>query len=210
MKLGWLTLLIISLLIFSGCTFAVSTVQPVSTPQEITPTANFMPRLDPSPTPSGSTLPLTCQVTDLNVYIEETYGYCFAYPRHFTAGMHPMLNTPAIVGPALDSVDPVYASFSVEVVPANMEYTARGEAEIFLKDFSAAEIDSLAWSPIQLDGEWGWMVEPVPAMLSYRFVFVQHDGYLYRLSYWPVDIPEARADVDELAQVTIGSFAFTR
>ncbi len=48
-----------------------------------------MPRLDPSPTPSDSTLPLTCQVTDLKVYINEMDGYCFAYPMRFTLGDQP-------------------------------------------------------------------------------------------------------------------------
>ena len=33
-------------------------------PQPITATPNIMPRLNPSPTPSDSTLPLTCQVCD--------------------------------------------------------------------------------------------------------------------------------------------------
>lgn len=202
MKLRILSLLFI--LIVSGCAPALSTPGPA------TPTPNIMPRLDPSPTPSGSTLPLTCQVTDLNVHIDETNGYCFAYPNRFTMGTNPMLNTPAIVGPALEGLDPVYASFSVEVVPADMEHTARGEAEIFLENFTVVDVDSLTWNQVMIDGEWGWMVEPVPAMGSWRFVFVQHNGYLYRLSYWPVDIDAVRADVDELAQVTMASFAFTK
>jgi hypothetical protein len=28
--------------------------------------------------------------------------------------------------------------------------------------------------------------------------------------YWPVDIPEAQSDLDDLTQTTLGSFAFTK
>ena len=31
-----------------------------------------------------------------------------------------------------------------------------------------------------------------------------------RLMYWPVDIPEAQSDLDDLTQTTLGSFAFTK
>lgn len=193
------TLSLIFILIVGGCAPALSTPEPA------TPTPNIMPRLDPSPTPSGSNLPLTCQVTDLSVYIANG-DYCFAYPPRFF-----LADEGGIRGPNLDdSLTPLYVTFAVTVVPADLEYTARGEAELFLKDFTVVDIDSLTWNPIMVDGEWGWMVEPVPTMGAWRFVFVQHNGYLYRLSYWPVDIPEARADIDELAQVTIGSFAFLK
>ena len=202
MKFRFLAL--ICLLIFSGCSFALSTLEPG------TPTPDVMPRLDPSPTPSGSTLPMTCQVTDLNVYINEMDGYCFAYPTRFTLQDQPS-DKPDIQGPGYGSGgEPVHATFSVEVTPASPEFTARGEAEIFLKDFSVVDPDTFAWNQVMVDGQWGWMVEPVPTRGAWRFVFVQHNGYLYRLSYWPVDILEARADVDELAQVTIASFAFTK
>jgi hypothetical protein len=54
------------------------------------------------------------------------------------------------------------------------------------------------------------MVEPVPVMLSWRIVFVQHKGNLFRLMYWPVDIPEAQSDLNDLTQTTLGSFAFLK
>jgi hypothetical protein len=169
-----------------------------------------MPRLEPSPTPSDSTLPLTCQVTDLNVYVNEEGGYCFAYPTRFTEGIQPMLNVPAIVGPAIgDSVDPIYASFAVQVTPA-MDESLHAQAEAFLKEFSAADPASFTWTQVPVGSEAGLMVEPVPVMLSYRIVFVQHNGNLFRLMYHPVDIPEAQADLDELTQTTLGSFAFRK
>jgi hypothetical protein len=58
-------------------------------PKPATATPAVMPRLGPSPTPSGNSLPLDCQVTDLKVYINEADGYCFAYPGRFTLGHQP-------------------------------------------------------------------------------------------------------------------------
>lgn len=181
-----------------------------SSPEPATATPNLMPRLDPSPTPSDSALPLTCQVTDLNVYVNEADGYCFAYPTRFTEGTQPMLNVPAILGPTIgNGVDPVFTSFAVQVTPATDE-SLRAQAEAFLKEFSVADPVSYTWTQVPVGNEAGLMVEPVPVMLSWRIVFVQHNGTFFRLMYWPVDVPEAQSDLDELTQTTLGSFAFTK
>jgi hypothetical protein len=146
----------------------------------------------------------------LNVYVNEADGYCFAYPTRFTEGTQPMLNVPAIVGPIIgDGVDPVFASFAVQVTPATDE-SLRVQAEAFLKEFSAADPASFTWTQVPVGNEAGLMVEPVPVMLSWRIVFVQHNGNLFRLMYWPVDVPEAQSDLDELTQTTLGSFAFLK
>jgi len=168
-----------------------------------------MPRLNPSPTPSNSTLPLTCQVTDLNVYINEADGYCFAYPTRFALGDQPS-DKPDVRGPTVDnSVEPIHATLSIEVSPAT-DKTLREQAETYLKEFSVADPATYSWTQVQVGIEAGWMVEPVPAMLAYRIVFAQHNGTIFRLMYWPVDIPAAQADLDELTQVTLASFAFTK
>jgi hypothetical protein len=169
-----------------------------------------MPRLDPSPTPSDSTLPLTCQVTDLKVYINEMDGYCFAYPIRFTP-VDQLSDKANIQGPAVDdSYEPIHATLTVEVEPAARDKTLREQAETYLKDFSVADPATFKWSQVNVGGETGWMVEPVPVMLAYRIVFFQQDGNLYRLLYWPVDIPEAQADLNDLTQTTISSFAFIK
>lgn len=179
-------------------------------PQPATVTPNVMPRLDSSPTPSDSTLPLTCQVTDLNVYINEANGYCFAYPSQFTLGDQPS-DKPDVRGPAVDdSLEPIRATFGIEVSPAEMNKTLREQAGSYLKEFSVVDPATFTWSQIQVNGEEAWRVEPVPAMLAYRIVFVQHNGSIFRLMYWPVDIPEAQPDLDDLTQTTLGSFAFTK
>lgn len=190
-------------LLLSGC------VPASDSPEVATSTPNIMPRLDPSPTPSDSTLPLTCQVTDLNVYINEIDGYCFAYPMNFTLGDQPS-DQPDVQGPALDdSVEPIHATLTIEFSPAT-DQPPRKQAEIYMKEFSVADPATYTWTQLQVGGEAAWMVEPVPAMLSYRIVFVQHNGTLFRLMYWPVDIPEAQPDLNDLTQTTLGSFAFTK
>jgi hypothetical protein len=196
-----LILSLASLLSFTGC--ASSSSEPNTATPEI------MPRLNPSPTPSNSTLPLSCQITDLNIYIDEADGYCFAYPTRFTLGDQPS-DKPDIRGPALDdSGEPIRVTMSVEIGLAT-DKALREQAATFLKDFSAADSTSFNWTEIQIAGEPGWMVEPVPAMLAYRIVFVQHNGNLIRLLYWPVDIPQAQMDLNDLTQTTLASFAFTK
>ena len=195
-------IILIFAIFLNGCVSASPSLETVSTP-------NIVPRLDPSPTPSNSTLPLTCQVTDLNVYINEMDGYCFAYPTRFTPGDQPS-DKPAVLGPAVDaSVEPIHATLAIEFKLAS-DKSLREQAEAYLKEFSVADPATYSWTPISVGGEAGLMVEPVPAMLSYRIVFVQHNGNVFRLMYWPVDIPEAQSDLNDLSQTTLGSFAFIK
>jgi hypothetical protein len=204
MKHQTFLLALIATLLFSRCESASNA------PQAATVTPNVMPRLDPSPTSSNSSLPLTCQVTDLNIYINEIDGYCFAYPSQFTLGDQPS-DKPDVRGPAVDdSVEPIHATFSVEVSPAATDKSLQEQAEAYLKEFSVVDPATFTWAQIQLGGETAWRVEPIPAMLAYRMVFVQHNGTMFRLMYWPVDIPEAQPDLNDLTQTTLGSFTFTK
>ena len=201
---SFLLAILFSFLLISGCASASNTPVPA------TVTPNVMPRLDPSPAPLTSALPLTCQVTDLNVYINEADGYCFAYPSRFTLGDQPS-DKPDVFGPAVDdSVEPIHATLSVEVSPAATDKSPREQAEAYLREFSVVDPATFTWSQIQVGDEAAWNVEPVPAMLAYRIVFIQHHGSMFRLMYWPVDIPEAQADLNDLTQTTLGSFAFTK
>ena len=136
-------------------------------------------------------------------------GYCFAYPKQFTLGDQPSDN-PDVRGPAVDdSVEPIHATLTVEFSTAT-DKSLREQAELYLKEFSVADPSTYTWTQVPVGNEAGLMVEPVPAMLSYRIVFVQHDDKLFRLMYWPVDIPEAQSDLNDLTQTTLGSFAFTK
>jgi hypothetical protein len=203
MKAKYLISALILVLLISGCAAAFSQPEPA------TATPNIMPRLNPSLTPSKSTLPLTCQVTDLNVYINKADGYCFAYPTRFTLGDQPS-DKPNILGPALDdSVEPIHATLSIEVAPATNK-PLKAQAKLYLTEFSVADPATLTWTQVQVGREAGLRVEPVPAVLAYRIVFIQHNENLFRLMYWPVDIPGAKTDLDELTQVTLASFAFIK
>ena len=203
MKTRSLVGILLLLLSLTGCIPASASLEPV------TVTPDILPRLDPSPTPSDSMLPLSCQVTDLNVYINEMDGYCFAYPKQFTLGDQPSDN-PDVRGPAVDdSVEPIHATLTVEFSTAT-DKSLREQAELYLKEFSVADPSTYTWTQVPVGNEAGLMVEPVPAMLSYRIVFVQHNDKLFRLMYWPVDIPEAQSDLNDLTQTTLGSFAFTK
>jgi hypothetical protein len=178
--------------------------------QPATPTPEIFNPLNPSPTASNSTLPLTCQVTDLNVYIDEAAGFCFAYPSRFTLGNQPS-DKPSVLGPPLGSLaEPVYATLTVEITPYDTSRPFDQQVDEFLRGFSVLDPGSFARTPITVGDEAGILVEQVPVQLSWNIVFVKHGDYLYRLMYWPVDIPEAKADIDELYQVTINTFAFIK
>jgi hypothetical protein len=171
-----------------------------------TVTPNILPRLDPSPTPSGSTLPLTCQVTDLNVSVHQEAGYCFAYPTRFTEEA-----SGGVRGPDLEEgLTPTFATFGVQVTPAAAGRSLREQAESYLRSFTDIAPTTFTWTNVPIAGETGLMVEPVPTIGAWRFVFVVHNGNLFRLAYWPVDAEIAKADIDDLTQTTLGSFAFTK
>jgi hypothetical protein len=175
----------------------------------ITPTPEVFNPLDPSPTPLESVLPLTCQVTDLNVQIDRQNGTCFAYPKRFRFDNQPIFNVMAVQGsPVGSSNEPVFATFYVETASSAPGQTLDQQVDAFLKEFTTVDPASLSRTPLTLDGEEAVMVDLVPGYLSWRIVFAAHDGRLYRLMYWPVDVPEAQTDINELYQTTLNSFAF--
>jgi hypothetical protein len=115
-----------------------------------------------------------------------------------------------VKGPPIgSSVEPVQATFTVEVTSFEAGKTLQQQAEEFLKEFTVVDLTSIPQTQIIVGGETGIRYDPVPVMLSWNIVFVQHGDNLYQLMYWPVDVSEANADMDELYQTTINSFAFT-
>ena len=176
---------------------------------EITPTPEIFNPLNPSPTPSNSTLPLSCQLTDLNISLDTAGRYCFAYPKRFAFGREPSFNLPAVMGPDIGSAaEPVHALFAVEVTPYHADQSLDQQVDEFLRNFTVATPASLTRARLTVGGESAVQVDPVPVQLSWRIVFVPHGDQLYRLMYWPVDVPEAKADLEELYQTTLNSFVF--
>lgn len=173
-----------------------------------TPTPEVFIPLNPSPTPLNSDLPLTCQVTDLDVYIDQQAGYCFAYPTRFALSEQPSIS-PIVLGPALGSPDEqVRATFTIEQALFDPDKSLDQQVDEFLLGFTVLDPNTFTRARLLVGGEAALLVDVVPVQLSWRIIFVPHNGVLYRLMYWPVDLPEAQVDLEELYQTTLGSFSF--
>jgi hypothetical protein len=207
------TLLLASIL-FTACTPAT----PVNDPPVSTPTPEVFNPIDPSPTPINSDLPLACQVTDLKVYVSKAAGYCFAYPDRFTVSNQPS-DLPLLQAPAVNSSGVGNASLKIDITPFDVNKSLDQHVDEFIQGFTVINPAYFEHAQIRLGGEFGILVErarvmvnnepaPAPTQMSWRMIFVQHAGYPYRLMYWPVDSAEVKSDLDELYQVTTGSFAF--
>ncbi len=185
---------------------------PTTAPQNPTyPTLTpeiFIP-LNPSPTPANSSIPPTCQVTDLSVFIDQANGICYAYPPQFMLGEVPMLSVEGVQGIPVDSgADRVAATFAVQVSPYDVNQPLLAQVDDFLKGFSVAAPSSLTHTDLTVAGEPAIRVDMVPVQLSWRIVFVSYGNQLYRLMYWPQDVPALQSDFEQLYQTTINSFAF--
>lgn len=193
------------ILLMSGCAPAT----PQSITELTTPTPEIFGALAPSPTPPESTLPLTCQVTDLGVYVNEEWGYCFAYPGTFVLDeSRASQGAITLYGPVLkDAANPVRVSLEIttQVAPA-------GSALTPLVDAYLTSFRDLPWTitreSLLLGGQPAEKLEPVPGLLSSRIVMVLYDNGLFVLRFHPSDIEIAKPDLEALSQTVTGSFAF--
>lgn len=174
-----------------------------------TPTPEVFNPFDPSPSPSNSTLPLTCQVTDLNVYVNEEWGYCFAYPTHFT--LDEGRSDQGIVtfyGPPLEqNTEPARASLEIttQVIPPESKLTPLVDA--YLSSFQVSPLP-IGREPWRLGDEPAEKLEPIPGLLSWQVVMAVHRNILFTLRFHPSDLEIAKADLEALTQTVTGSFAF--
>ena len=182
---------------------------PVEAVEPATPTAEIFNPLVPAPTPSGSRLPLTCQATDLNIHVNETWGYCFAFPLNFSVDETPESGERVSVsGPALDGAgDPLRARLEVaaQLLEGGSDLSA-------LVDAYLASLGDIPWTinhtPMLLGGEPAVQLEPVPGLLSSRVIMALHNNILYTLQFHPSDLELAKPDLEALAQTVTGSFEF--
>lgn len=175
----------------------------------LAPTAEVFNPLDPSPTPSGSDLPLVCQATDLNVYVDEKNGYCFAYPPQFMLDEDAGTDYPNIYGPGVgEGPEKVRASFTVIVTPLDPSKPVSQQADEYLKDFTAVDPATLPHTVLAVGGVEALMVDGIPTLGSWRIVFVPRGEALYRLMYWPVDVATDLTGINDLYQTSVGSFSF--
>ena len=164
--------LFLLLVILTACT-PVAAQEPQSEPTAMMepPTPEVFNPLNPSPTPSESDLPLTCQVTDLNVYIDRAAGYCFAYPTHFTLGDQPS-DHPEVIGPTLnDSLQPVRASLGITTHPVLDESELTPLVDAYLATFQNPPWP-ITRETLTLGGEPAEKLEPIPGLGSSRVVIL--------------------------------------
>jgi len=157
---------------------------------------------------------VACQAANMKVYMDKTAEYCIAYPNRFTLNGQSS-DRPLLQGPAVDARGEVYASLKVEVVPFVVNKSLAQQVDDFLQDFTFIDPALFEHTVVTMGGESAILVEryrihadPSPVQMPWRIVFVKHGNYLYRLIYWPTDVADAKADVEELYRVTISTFTF--
>jgi len=100
-------------------------------------------------------------------------------------------------------------------VPFVVNKSLDQQVDEFLQGFTVIDPSLFEHARIIVGGESAILVEryraladPAPVQMNWRIVFVKHGNNLYRLIYRPADVLEAKADLDELYQITTISFTF--
>ena len=166
--------LIAVLLVVIFLAACVPASQPVEAPnsliEPVTSTPEIFNPVNPSPTSSASTLPMTCQVTDLNVYINEEMGYCFAYPTQYTLDESRAAESIiSLLGPALDdSADPIRVSLEITTRPVPKGSKLASLVDAYLTLFANANMPvATTREPSKVGSENAEKVEPIPGLLSF-------------------------------------------
>lgn len=173
----------------------------------------------PQPSPANTlTLPPVCLQERLATYFNLETGVCFALPEGFAVA-DPEQQVGTIVGqPASQGPEPLFASLTVEVKPAEGRDLA-ALVEEHLKQYADVPVE-ITRTPVTFGGEPAEVLDPVPGRLSSRQILVVHGPEkFYVLTLWPsfADTPaeqvnaegqQAQADVDRLFETLSASFAF--
>lgn len=212
-------LLLTLVLLLAAC---IPAVQPVATATAIggelsEPSATPPVAAVPSPTSYPSQEPEVivepetngCPVTDEPHYVNNLYGYCFAYPEGFTVQVQTPQG-PALVGPTLDdSPDPLRVSLAISARPVPGSADLGGLVTGFLGQSSIQVFpEPLERTVIQSGGEPAEVLEPVPGRLSSRVVSILHGTTFYQFYFTPTDLPKAEAGLQNLYETVLGSLAF--
>ena len=201
------TLFLITVLITACAPTAVP--EPQRTAELPTPSPEVFNPLDPSPTPPDSNLPLSCQVTDLNVYVNEEWSYCFAYPKDFTLNESP--GTPgsmSLYGPEVEANgERARVSLEVTTQPVPQGSELAGLVDAFLTSFHDAP-SPITREPLTLGSEPAERLEPIPGLLSSQVIMTLHRNVLFTLRFQPSDIDVMKLDLEAVVQTVTGSFTF--
>jgi hypothetical protein len=145
------------------------------------------------------------------VYVNEQWGYCFAYPTTFTVDESNIeAGSLSLYGPALeDNADPIRVSLEITTQPVPEDSSLTPLVDAYLTSFGKVimplSIMREAW---MLGSEPAEKLEPVPGLLSSRLIMALHGEVLFTLRFHPSDIDFAKPGLDELTQTVTGSFAF--
>jgi hypothetical protein len=179
------------------------------TTEPSTPTPEVFNPLMPSATPPDSRLPLPCQVTDLNVYVNEEWSYCFAYPKEFTrnesTGTEESIS---LYGPQVEANGErlrLSVELTVQPVPQGSELAPLVDA--YLTSFHDLPFP-VTREPLTLGGEPAEMLEPIPGLLSSRVILALHRSVLFTLRFQPSDLDAMTPDLEAAFQTVTGSFSF--
>ena len=174
-----------------------------------TPTLEIFNRLNPSPTPFDSSLPLTCQRTDSGIYLNKEWGYCFAYPTVFTIDeSRAAEGILSLYGPPLENnTDPARVSLEIrtQLVPENSQLAPLVDA--FLVPFQSSS-DRITRETRMLADTDAEKLEPIPGLFSSRLILALHKNVLFTLRFQPMNFSSAKLDLNELTQTVNSSFAF--
>lgn len=194
-----LTMILIFILLVAACA-PVATQASQAIPEPATPTPEVFHPLDPSPTPSGSTFPLTCQATDLGVYVNEEWGYCFAYPANFTVdqsraaeGIITLYSTPLEANASL-----VRASLEITTQVVSPESRLTPLVEAYSASFDETVL-SIERETETLGGKPAETLNPVPGLLSSRVTMALHEDILFTLRFHLVWVLTSRAAKEQPA-----------
>jgi hypothetical protein len=206
--------LLIAGLLLPACASPAEPVEITSAPS-VTPLAPVPPTVQPATTmvisPPDTPLPEAtgCPLSGETLYVNNLYGYCFAYPESFQLQAdNPQ--APMIIGQALEeSSDPLRVSLVVSARPVAEGADLGG----LVSGFLSQNVISQFPTPVQrtqasLGGEPAEVLEGVPARLSMRVVMALHGPLVYQLYFHPSGQEVAAADLEELYQKVLDSFTF--
>src|SRR5574341_967370 len=135
-------------------------------------------------------------------------GYCFLYPADFSLAQNDPANPnqrTLIVGPPHgEGSNAVQARLSIEVEDAG----GRTLDEVIAA--MAGDV-AVVKTPIQIGGVEGVAVVGLPDYVDSRVVFVERNGWIFKLFFSPLqsdEQPDASADMERLFEMVIGTWLF--
>jgi len=195
--------LIIAVLVLSACSQAG-----LALPESgDTPNAEIKPPADLTDPESDQPITGKCgrNSDEVRLLINAVQGYCLQYPAEYDV-IHPNESETRLFKRSVLNVSE--PSVSIKVQPSGGT-TVDQAADGYLAAYTLPESEMVRKS-LTIDGEVAIMLDRLPGQDINRQVFVLHNGYLYQLSFMPMDEsrPEVYAQSEALYTTVIQSFNF--